>query len=351
MNKATKYAINGALWIGVLNTVLNAINQANEIEQNPSQEFNWKRLLTAAAKGAAVGALGGFAIGSISDYQNEQVKPINTDIALLSLTNKVRLDKAHPLFVKLDERAGQLANMLVKEFGALIHSMPRLGSTENGTALKEKFDIDLGINFKANSFRSTEEMFFSVLSFFEKQKGKASIIRVRDQRKSIGVFVLINGIEHKIDVVPLKLTKGAKGSGYLYVNDKSFFGVPSYTKTNIQVLKNMKLAPTQQKIAIALKKWKVKNDLPMSSYLLQTLILDAYEYALSIPSGLTAKVIMVLNHIANSLDIAVIRSEENTNNVITNIPEIDKEAIITAAQSAVEDYKYQPNSIMSIFSK
>lgn len=346
--KAKKYAINGAIVIGILNSILNAAKQLNEMEQNPGLDFNWQQLLVAAGKGAAVGGLGGFAIGSLVDYQNAKIRPINTDLALSNLTNQIRLDKSHPIFIKLDEQAIQLANLLTRKYGDSIHSLPRLGSTESGTALKEKFDIDLGVNFKPGSFRSTEEMFYSVLSFFEKQVGKSSITRVRDQRKSIGVFVLVDGIEHKIDVVPCKLTKGAKGSGYLYVNDDSVFGSPSYTKTNIRVLKGLKLSPTQQKIAIALKKWKAKNDLPMSSHLLQNLILDAYDYSPSIPSGLTAKMVMVLNHIANSLGVAVIRGEENTNNVITNIPESDKDAIIAAARKTVDDYNYQPNSIISI---
>lgn len=348
MNKTTKYALNGALWIAILNALLNAIKQSNEMDQNPNQKFDWGRLLIAGGKGALVGGLGGAAIGSIADYNNSQVKPINTDLALSNLTSKVRLDKSHPVFVKLDDHAVQLANLLTRKYGDLIHSLPRLGSTESGTALKEKFDIDLGVNFKPGSFRSTEEMFYSVHSFFEKQVGKSSITRVRDQRKSIGIFVLVDGIEHKIDVVPCKLTKGAKGSGYLYVNDNSVFGSPSYTKTNIRVLKSVKLTPTQQKIAIALKRWKAKNELPMSSHLLHNLILDAYDYAPSIPHGLTAKVIMVLNHIANSLGVAVIRGEENSNNVITNIPESDKDTIIAAARTIVEEYRYQPNSIVSI---
>jgi len=348
MNKTTKYAINGALWISILNALLNAINQANEIEQNPGQEFSWKRLLTAAGKGAAVGGLGGAAIGAIVDHDNSKVKAINTDRQLSILTDKMRLDKTDPSYIQLNEKAVQLANMLIKEYGNLIHAMPRLGSTELGTALKEKFDIDLGVNFRHNSFPSTEEMFFSLLTFFEKKVGRASITRVRDQKVSIGVFLKVEGIEHKIDIVPCKLTKGAGGSGYLYVNDSSLFGKKSYTKTNIGVLGRVKLSRTQQRIAVALKKWKQKEDLPMSSHLLQNLILDAYEYVDRIPHGLTKKVVMVLDHIATSLAVAVIRGEENTNNVITNIPQSDKDAIISAAKKAIDEYNYQPNSILSI---
>lgn len=347
MNKATKYAINGAFWIGILNALLNAINQSNEIDQNPNQKFDWGRLLIACGKGAGIGAIGGFGIGALVDYQNSKVKPIDTNRRLSLLTEKIRLDKNDPLYSKLDAQAQLLSTLLDREYGDDIQSMPRLGSTEIGTALKDGFDIDLGVNFRSGAFSSTEEMFYSVFSLIERNIGKYSIKKVRRQKKSIGAFVDVNGEEHKIDIVPCKLTKGGKGSGYLYVNDSSLFGRPSYTKTNIRVLNGLKLSPTQKKIAIVLKQWKEKNNLPMNSHLLQHLILDAYRYTRSIPKGLTAKVIMVLKHISDSLHVAVIRGQENSNNVITNIPDADKEEIIQAAKEAVEDYNYQPNSIFN----
>lgn len=348
--KAKKYAINGAIILGILNSILNAIKQSNEIDQNPNQKFDWGRLLIAGGKGAVVGAIGGFGIGALVDYQNSKVKPIDTNRRLSLLTERIRLDKSDPLYSKLDARAQLLATLLNKKYGDDIKSMPRLGSTEIGTALKDGFDIDLGVNFKPGAFSSTEEMFFSVFSLIERNVGKYSIKKVRRQKKSIGVFVDVDGEDHKIDIVPCKLTKGGKDSGYLYINDSSLFSKPSYTKTNIKVLNGLKLSPTQKKIAIILKRWKEKNSLPMSSHLLQHLILDAYRYTRSIPKGLTAKVIMVLQHISDSLHVAVIRGQENSNNVITNIPEADKDLIIQAAHDAVEDYNYQPNSILATVS-
>lgn len=189
MNKKAKYGINGALIVAAINAIINAVKQLNAMDQDPNLKFDWSKLLIAGGKGAAIGGLGGLAIGAIADYNNSQVKPINTDKHLSKLTSKIRLDKTDPRYLQLDEKAVQLANMLMKEYGDLIQSMPRLGSTEAGTALKEKFDIDLGLNFRANSFRSTEEMFFSVLSFFKKKIGKASITRVRI-RKNLWVFTL-----------------------------------------------------------------------------------------------------------------------------------------------------------------
>lgn len=350
MTKSKKYAINGALVGAIFNAIFNAFKQSEEIEKNLGQEFSWKRLLAAAGKGAAIGGIGGFGIGALVDYQNSKIKPIDTNKRLSLLTERIRLDKSDPLYSKLDARAQLLAVLLGKKFGDDIHSMPRLGSTEIGTALNYGFDIDLGVNFRSKTFSSTEEMFFSVFSVFERNIGKYFIKKVRRQKKSIGVFVDVNGEEHKIDIVPCKLTKGGRGSGYLYVNESSLFGKSSYTKTNIKVLNGLKLSPTQKKITIILKRWKEKNNLPMSSHLLQHLILDAYLYTSKIPKGLTAKVIMVLKHISDSLYVAVIRGQENSNNVITNIPESDKEVIIQAANEAVEDYKYQPNSILTTIS-
>lgn len=348
MSKAKKYAVNGAIIVAMLNALMNAIKQWNEIKKDPNQQFDWKQFLIAAGKGAAVGGLGGLAIGAIVDHSNSKIKPINTDLGLAQLANKAKLDKSSPAYQKLNEKALQIANLLNAKYGGIIQSVSRLGSTEIGTALKDRFDIDLGVSFRANSFRSTEEMFFSVLSFLKKQIGKTAITKVRDQKKSVGVFFLIDGDEHKIDVVPCKLTDGGRGSGYLYVNDKSIFGSPTYTKTNIGLLRRTQLSPTQQQVAVVLKKWKDKNNLPMSSHLLQNLILDAFNYAPRVPNGITKKTIMVLKHIAKDLDIAVIRGKENTNNVITDIPQVDKEQIMRAAQQVVEDYEFQPNSIVSI---
>lgn len=59
---------------------------------------------------------------------------------------------------------------------------------------------------------------------------------------------------------------------------------------------------------------------------------------------------MVLKHIAKNLDVAVIRSIENTNNILTNICEQSKREIIDACQQAIDEYKYQPNSIVKAIS-
>lgn len=350
MNKTTKYALNGAVWLGIGNAAINAIKQIIEIDQNPDKKFDWQDLMKSAGKGALVGGSLGLALGAITDYQNSVEKPINTDLFLLGLVSNIRLDKEDKPYKRLDVKANFLSELLKYRFEYQLNDNPiRLGSTEKETALIDKFDIDICLPFKSASFHSTEEMYFTVLDFLKEYTGTNSIVEVREQKKSIGVIFGLHDEMHKIDIVPCKLTNSNKNStsGYLYING-SINGKPSsYTKTDIYALKSIKLSDTQKKIVIILKNWKSKNELPLSSHLLEHLVLDAYSYN-TIPKGLTEKIIMVLDHIACNLDIAVIRSIENTNNILTNIPNWDKNKIIKACNKAIEEYSYQPNSILEV---
>jgi hypothetical protein len=356
MSKAMKYAKNTAIFLGLGNAVLNTIRQLNEMKDNPLQKFDWGRFFIAGSKGVIVGALSGGAIGAIEDYNNSRVKPVNTDAFLYSVVNKLKLNKEDKHYLKLQEKADLLICLLKARFSNKWASEPfRIGSTERGTALRDKFDIDIALTFKKSSFRSTAEMFDDVANFLSNKIGYYSIIKVRDQSVSIGVFVVVNQKEYKIDVVPKKRTStsGKKKSGYLFVNDSNFWrDNSSYTKTDFHALNSVRLTEVQKKIIIILKHWKVKNNLPLSSHFLESLVLDAYGVNRNrIPGNLTEKVVMVLRHIADNLDTAFIRSVENTNNVLTNISTESKVIIIDACIDAIKKYEYQPNSIIEMFKK
>lgn len=348
MNKKTTYALKGAFIGGLGNGLLNAINQLNEKDNYQDRKFELGELGFAVLKGAAIGGAAGLAVGALLDYQNSLEKPINTDAFLLSVVDKVRLSKNNYHYRLLSEKADQLILLVKKDLRDKLAGAPiRLGSTENDTALKDNFDIDICLNFKPNSFSSTEAMYSYLYDYFENLIGKQSIVQTRDQKKSIGVILEIRGKKHRIDIVPNKLIarRGNKTAGYLFVNDP--FN-PTYTKTDIHALKNFRLSETQKKIIIVLKNWKRKYDLPISSHLLQNLVVDAYKYNY-VPRNITRKVMMVLQHIHDKIDIAVIRGVENSNNVLTNISESKKEEIKNACKTAIENYKYQPNSIQQSF--
>lgn len=352
MNKSSKYAINGAIIGGLINALLNTIKQINRLNEQPNDSFNWKELLTSTGKGALLGGAGGFIIGSILDHRNTLEHPLNTDILLLGIVNDIRLSKNDTTYQTLNTRADSLINILKRKYHDKLNGEPmKLGSTEKGTALRNKFDLDICLPFRPGSFASTEEMYYSVLECMEDHVGKNSVIKIRDQKKSIGVFLEIRGDRYKIDVVPYKLTNGNSSSGYLYVNKKKIGNGPHRTKTDIHRLKSIRLSETQKKIVTVLKHWKNKYDVPISSHLLENLVLDYYHYNRNnIPKSFTMKVMMVFYHIRDNLDSMVIRSIENTNNILTNLPQENKEAIILSCKRIIEDYEYQPNSIVEILS-
>jgi hypothetical protein len=351
MNKKTKYAQNGALIFGIANAILNATEQLKASKNNPNSKFDWTQLFAAAGKGALFGGGCGLGVGAIKDFNNSLMKPSNIDPYLQKLADKVRLDKQSPKYKLIDEKARLLSGMIINRFRDKLAGNPeRLGSTEKGTALQQKFDIDLSVKFKHNGFASTVDMRFALLKFLKSKVGTNQIVEVREQRSSIGVLFNIEGKEYRIDIVPIKITEGNKHSGYLSVSETSILSNNySRQKTNIKVLNSIRLSETQRRIILVLKHWRIKNDVPIGSHLLENLVLDAYAYARTIPNGFTKKVVMVLKHIANNLEVAVIRGAENTNNVITDIDQDKKQKIIAACKNAVEEYEYQPNNIKTIF--
>lgn len=351
MNKKTKYTIYASIAGGVINGVLNIINQNNEQSDVP---IDWSRVLKATLKGAAVGGVGGFLVGAYVDHRNSLEKPINTDLELGGLIRQAQLRQNDRKYLALCEKADWLISKIKNEYTSALKGEPfRFGSTEEGTALKEKYDIDVSVSFKPDAFASTYDMYEILYEFIRKMEGKNGLLRVRKQTVSLGVyFDLGYGREGKVDIVPIKITnrRGNRTSGYVYKKSRDLFSTNSYQKTDAFLLSKERLSKPQKEILVALKNWKRKQDVPISSHLLQNLIRDAYAYNVNrIPYGLTSKIIMVLSHIKDNIDSIYLTSIENTNNVITNIPDSDKAIIRDACKKIIEDYNYQPNSIVDNF--
>jgi SUMO ligase MMS21 Smc5/6 complex component len=128
------------------------------------------------------------------------------------------------------------------------------------------------------------------------------------------------------------------------------FNNSTIKKTDISVLVNLRLSQAQREIVILLKKWKNDNELPLSSHLIEHLVMRSYsENRGKIPKGLTAKILMVIKFIRENLTCLRITGSENSNNILTDFDPIDKLEIVTAADRLIKEYEYQPNSIVSNF--
>jgi hypothetical protein len=353
MSKTVKYAANGVLIFGIGNALINALKQHQKINDNPHLEFDWSELFKAAGKGALAGGAGGAVVGGVMDLQNASMESLNTSAILGTVVANMKLNKDDPTYKTLSRKADRLINRIEANFNNQLGGhILRIGSTEDNTALSDDFDIDVSIPFKPNSFPSTAVMYDELLQFLKNEYNDRDLVKVRTQKKSIGLIYKINGEDYKIDVVPYKLTagNGNKTAGYLFVNSNSIFGDDSYTKTDITSLKSIRLTPVQQKLLVSFKNWKQKHSVPISSHLLRLLILDAYDWNKgNVPRDLTKIILMVVHHIGDNIMDRRIVSVENTNNVLTNIDDSTKREIKKACDKIISDYTYQPNSILDYF--
>jgi hypothetical protein len=218
--------------------------------------------------------------------------------------------------------------------------------------LHDSYDIDIAVPFKPKSFANNEEMYSEVLNFFSERIGKLNIIDVREQKRSIGVCLELNEREHWVDFAPYKLSKDDNGSGYLYVNRKSFLTNNStIQKTDLAKLKKNNFSDAQRRIIVLLKDWRIRYGLSLPSHFLEYLVKDAYQFNKGlIPKTIEKKMILILKHMAERLHVIYIRGDENTNNIISNSIDIsEKELIIDACKSAIRQYEYQPNSLVKSF--
>lgn len=351
--KLIKYSKNGVVIFGLTNAFINAIQQINSIKENPEQKFDWSKLLKAGGKGAIVGGVGGALIGGIVDENNTNEKRLNTNAILSTVVSNIRLDKDNPTYKKMSNKANHIVNVIEKKFKNKLGSPPlKIGSTEDGTSLSDSFDIDISVPFCSKSFNSTSEMYNNLYQFLDEHYSDKDLTKIRKQKKSIGIIYLIKGEDYKIDVVPYKLSEKTNNdtAGYLFVNNNSLLKNDSYTKTDISSLKSIKLTATQQKLLIVFKNWKIEFSIPISSHLLKMLIIDAFEFnKVNIPRDFTKKILMIITYIEGNIMYRRITSIENTNNVLTDFDESDKLYIKKECKKVLNDYNYQPNSILKYF--
>lgn len=350
MNKKSKYAINGAIGGTLAFGIANCLSQYADYRDSV-KSFDWERLLGSLLKGAIAGGAIGLVIGAIRDHFNALEKPRDTSSELLDIVQQNRLTKRHPEYINGRSKVDAINDLLCAQFGDVLMQRPvDYGSVDKGTALIDNSDFDMAALFKPGAFSSTGEMINSVHDHLKENKHLLGNATVRMQGKSVGLAIKDGDTTAKFDVVPCRITKirGNKTSGYLHKRETTLLGTKkSFTKTNIPLLKAQTLSPTQQKMVVALKCWKKNKRLRLKGNLIEALVREAYAYNRGkIPRAFAEKIIMVWRYIADNLQTVVIRSVENTNNILTRMSDANKRAIIQASRAAVADYEYQPNSIV-----
>ncbi len=350
MKKSYKYARNGFWLFGIGNATLNAIKQLSAMKEGDT--FNWEQFAVAFLKGGTVGGTGGFLIGACEDYYNENQTPLNTAAILHQSVADIRLQRNDHQYVSLQKKSDWIKEVLRSEYADKLKIDPfAFGSTEKNTALHDHFDIDLCVMFNPRSFVSTEAASNDLYETFKKYEGIRGIEKVRKQRKSVGLLFTINGTPRRIDLLPLKASYKGKNNGAGYIHVRGNWLTPgSRMKTDVLLQNGISLSPVQQKLVLLVKKWKNDLQLPISSHLITYVVLDLYACNRGQMHGTLAdKLIRLMEHIESYIETMRLTTIENSNNVLTDIAWEDKQLIRSACKKVLDDYAYQPNSLVEHF--
>ncbi len=339
------------IYIGFIASALfNLWKQQDSSYNKEKRRFNWQHLIKDAVKGAILGGGIGFGVGVIVDEIKANEEPINTDGYLNELISTIQIDKESSLYKASEKKCDEVIKFIEQEFEYELANVPfQWGSNVKGTAIEGKSDFDIMVRFNRNSF-NMDGMYHTISNVFEEKFQDNSLIKIIDQKKSTGLVFNIQGEKVKIDVVPMRATNDDPSSmaSNLYVNNKGLFTKPTFTKTDISLQASIRLTPTQKKVVMMLKKWKGDNNVPISSYLIELFVVKAFEKNYP-PKKLTGKLLMVLEFIAENIHTIRLVSPENTNNIVSDISEGDKNIIQRKALKVIEEYEYHPNTIRDFF--
>lgn len=344
MNKALKYATNGALIFGIGNATINAIQQLNN--PNSNQKFDWLKFFKAFGNGAVVGGTGGFAIGLIRDNKMSKVIESvgNVPKYLNKTLNYYKDDNA--LLLK---KAEQVQNKLHFKFKNELTNYPNLnGSITKDTSIYGS-DIDIQIPFKRNS-GSIENIYNAVSDFIFDEFKDTKLEGIREQKHSIGLEFNIGNEIKRIDVVPLREVDNNSGDTYLYVNNTVFFERPTYKKTNyLKQSKTLQFSAKEKKIIRLLKVWKVENNLKLKSIHIEFLVKKAFEKK-QISYGIEKCLLETISFLAENVMFIKIIDPANSNNIISNsLTYKEKESISEFCYKMIENITKDKRNIIDYF--
>lgn len=205
------------------------------------------------------------------------------------------------LFDKFEEKRKEIKEKLEGKYEENTYTPFNSGSYAKHTAINSKFDLDLVVPFKRNSFSTIEEMFNDVFEFLKEEY--KDLAYVRKQKVSIGVeFYRDNeGDIVQIDVVPgRELSKDSYTENYyLNININTYDG--TYTQTNIHAqIENIKGKEDARQIIRLLKIWKYQNYKDFKSFFMELIVIKAFDNKI-VSGNLWEKLKTVLEYIKDEI--------------------------------------------------
>ena len=261
------------------------------------------------------------------------------------------------LVSKFKDKRDEVRKELQTNYGSKIYTPLNSGSFAKHTAINIKFDLDILVPFKKDSFTTLEDMFQNIYDFlYDTYKNDAY---VRKQKVSIGIefFPDENG-----DIINLDIVPGRELNQDQYIDDtklnlfvNSQYGIleeKTYIQTNIQAqIDHITAKQNERQIIRLLKIWKNHNRESYKSFLLELLVIKAFDKE-TINGNLWNKLKQVMEYIQNNVthDGFSLKDPGNSgNNVINTLESYERQNLSDKMGRIIKNIEDNDDNIMTYF--
>jgi hypothetical protein len=256
------------------------------------------------------------------------------------------------LFDKFKEKRKEIKEKLEGKYEEKIYAPFNSGSYAKHTAINSKFDLDLVVPFKRNSFSTIEEMFNDVFEFLKEEY--KNLAYVRKQKVSIGVeFYRDNdGDIIQIDVVPgRELSKDSYPEDYyLNININTYDG--TYTQTNIHAqIENIKGKQDARQIIRLLKIWKYQKNKDFKSFFMELVVIKAFDNKI-VSGNLWEKLKTVLEYIKDEItkeNFTLKDPGNSSNDIAKTLDSYQKKSLKNDFQNILDDVELNDENLRNYF--
>lgn len=257
---------------------------------------------------------------------------------LLDVLFTHKMSHIDTLLAKYKAKREEVRKALEDEYATDTYNLMNSGSYAKHTAMNSKFDLDIILPFKRNSFDTLEKMFDNVYDFLYKKYGQSGEGRVRKQKVSIGVefYADKDGDIINLDIVPGREVsqasyEDAKDLNLMFNEQTGFFDKNSYIKTNIQnqidhIRSTGDNKNSVRQVIRLLKIWKFNNNEQYKSFMLELLTIKAFNNV-DVTGNLWEKLKTVMEYIRDNVSQPRFRLTDpgNSNNdVIDTLSEWER---------------------------
>jgi hypothetical protein len=268
-----------------------------------------------------------------------------------------RMSQINDLVGKYKAKREEVKNALVEKYVDKAYEIFNSGSFKKHTAINIKFDLDLVIPFKRNSFDTLEKMFDDVYDFlYEKYKDEAT---VKKQKVSIGITF---DADDDGDVVCIDVTPGRELNQDKYSEDKylnlfvnSTYGMiaeKSYLQTNIHSqIDHIKSKGDERKIIRLLKIWKFTNGEKYKSFLFELITIKAFD-KVDVSGNLWDMLKTVMEYIRDNVtkdNFKLIDPGNSNNDVINTLESHDRTNLSNRMDTIIKRIEDNSENIKSYF--